>query len=166
MGDMKQLEPVEALNQLKKLPFSKSWQNVYVNKTKKIFNLETKTLEETPLEEFIYIPAPSLVRHLSNDKEFLRFRSENKNSKEWDYKLVSDPVENNNRRMAIVWTENILQTLGIKFLIDDGYTMYILYEELLKLSSSDEHTVKEFINNLYIPKTLAHKKGITETFGD
>lgn len=161
---MQRLEVPEALNQLKKLPFSKSWQNVYVAKTKKIFHLETKTVEETPLEDFIYIPAPSLVRHLSNDKEFLRFRSENKNSKEWDYNLISDPIENNNRRLAVVWTENILQTLGIKFLIDDGYTIYILYEELLKLSSLNEPTVKEFITNLYIPRTLAQKKGITETF--
>lgn len=163
---MKRLEPSEALNQLKKLPFSKSWQNVFVSNTKKIFNLETKQLEEKQLEDFIYIPAPSLVRYLANDKEFLRFRSEMKSSKDWDHKLISDPVENNNRRLAVWWTENILQTLNISFSIDDGYTIYILYEDLQKLATLQEPGAKEFVNSLYIPKTIAHKKGVVETFSN
>lgn len=163
---MKQLDSEAALNQLKKLPFSKSWQNVHVSNRKKIINTETKDLVSMALGDFIYMPAPSLVRHFGNDKEFLAFRSEYKNSKNWDYKLLSDPVENNNRRLAIMWAENILKALDIDFLVDDGYTMYILYEELHKLSDSDIPGMKEFVNHLYIPKTLAHKKGIIETFGD
>ncbi len=163
---MRDLDTVTALNQLKKLPFSKSWQNVHVSKTKKILNTATSELATTDLNDFIYIPAPSLVRYFGNDKEFLSFRTEYKNSKDWDYKLVSDPVENNNRRLAVVWAENILKPLGINFLIDDGYTMYILYDELHKLANSDIPGMKEFINNLYIPKTLAQKKGVIETFGD
>ena len=163
---MKDLDTVDALNQLKKLPFSKSWQNVHVSKTKKILNLETKELVETPLPDFIFMPAPSLVRHFGADKEFLSFRSEYKSSKSWNYSLISDPVENNNRRLAIMWAANILKPLEINFLIDDGYTMYILYDELQKLNHSEIPGMKDFVTHLYLPKTLAHKKGIIETFSD
>ena len=60
---MKKLDTLEALNQLKKLPFSKSWQNIQYLKKKKILNPETKQLVENALADFIYIPAPSLIRH-------------------------------------------------------------------------------------------------------
>jgi hypothetical protein len=121
MVNMKTWDTEDALNQLKKLPFAKSWLNVHVSKIKKILNTETEELADTELGDFIYVPAPSFVRHFGNDKDFLRFRTEYKNSGEWNYKLLSDAAENNNRRLGVMWAANILQPLGINFLIDDGY---------------------------------------------
>src|SRR5688572_19802616 len=126
---MKRTDPELAIIILKKLPFSKSWLNVFVSKSKKFLNRETHQFEDIELKDFVYIPAPSLVRHFSSDKDFLAFRSENKNTKDWDYKLVNDAAENNNRRLAIMYIEPILKSLHINFTIDDSYTIYILNDE-------------------------------------
>ncbi len=160
-----QFDPAKSLALIKKLPFSKSWQNVYVSKAaKKILNRETETFEEKEMEDFIYLPASALVRHFGSDKEFLLFRSDNKLNKDWDYKLVSDATENNNRRLAVKYAEALFAPLNINFTIDDSYTIYINNDEIKKLSEFDIPGAKEFVNGLYIPKIMAHKKGVTETF--
>ncbi len=163
---MRRFEPEEAAVIIRKMPFSKSWQNVFVTNVKKILNTETHELEDRALDDFVYLPAPSIIRHFSNDKDFLRFRIDNKTSKDWNYKFINDPTENTNRRLAIMYFEKILKALKIKFLIDDSYTVYLMHEELLKLSDSDIPALKEFVNSLYIPKTLARKKGSSETWGN
>lgn len=162
---MRRIEPSEAITHLKKMPFSKSWQNVFVTKVKRVLNKESNTFEDVELEDFIYIPAPSIVRYFGSNKEFLQFRSENKNSKDWDYKLFGDPAENNNRRLAIMYIEHFLNALDIKFIIDDAYTLYIMDSELQKLSNSEVAGAKDFIRNLYIPRTITQKKGGSETWG-
>lgn len=161
---MKDFLPEEALRHLRRFQFSKSWLNNFVSKKKKIVNTETRQLEETELDEFIYIPATSIVRHFSNDKQFLSFRSEYKNSKDWNYKLIEDAFENNNRRLAIMYLAKMLNVLDIEFVIDDGYTLYILHEELERQQQSEVPGVKEFMNSLLIPRTFVRKKGTMETW--
>ena len=161
---MTQLDQTQAFNLLKKLPFSKSWQNVFVSKTKKIVNPKTGALEDKELEDFIYIPAINLVRHFSNDKDFMRFRVENKNSKEWNFKLVADPLENNNRRLSVVYLENILNSLGINFIVDDSYTPYILNDEVQKLTALEISGIREFVNSLRNQKVISTKKGSSDTW--
>lgn len=154
-----------AAQQLRKLTFSKSWQNSFVSKTKKLLNKENNKFEEKELDVFIFLPAPTLVRHYASDKDFLVFRSENKLSKDWDYKLLADATENNNRRLAVMYFARILDALEINFTIDDGYTIYISEEELKKLGESEIPEIKDFYNSLYVPKTtISRKQGTSETW--
>jgi hypothetical protein len=162
---MTQIDFISAAQTLKKLTFSKSWQNSFVTKTKKLLNRETNQFEERELDVFVFLPAPIIIRHFGSDKAFLVFRSENKSEKDWDYKLLADVTENNNRRLAVWYLSKMLDVLNIGFTIDDSYTVYINDGELKKLGESDIPEIKAFYNSLYIPKTtLAKKHGDHESW--
>ena len=155
----------DAIKLFKKIPFSKSWMNSHVNnKTRKILNTETGQLEDKELGVFIFAPAPVIVKHFSNDKDFLSFRTENRSNKDWDYKLVADATENNNRRLAVLYASKIFEALDIKFIVDDSYTIYVAEEELQSMGESTEPEVKGFFNLLYVPKTLGKKQSNNETW--
>ncbi len=162
---MLQIDFPFAVKTLKGLTFSKSWQNSFVSKAKKLLNRETNKFEESELGVFVFIPAPTLVHHFGSNKDFLTFRLESKSSRDWDYKLMSDAVENNNRRLAIMYVARALDYLEINFTIDDSYTLYINEDELKKLSQSESAELRDFYNSLYIPKTsLSRKVGTSETW--
>jgi hypothetical protein len=162
---MTQIDFITAAQTLKKLTFSKSWQNSFVSKTKKLLNRENNQFEDRELGVFVFLPAPVIIRHFGSDKAFLVFRSENKLEKDWDYKLLSDVTENTNRRLAVWYLSKMLDVLQINFTIDDSYTVYIEEAELKKLGESELPQIKEFYNSLYIPKTtLAKKQGEHESW--
>lgn len=157
------LDPVMAFSRLKKLPFAKSWANNFVSKDKNIINLTTGKPEKRELDVFVYIPAPVLIQYLSSDKEFLGFRLENKFSSDYDFKLLADKNENNNRRLAVMYAAQYFKAAEVEFLIDDAYTIYITNEELQKFNCADT-AKREFYNSLYIPKHFGGRKGSEETF--
>jgi hypothetical protein len=158
------METATAILKLKKLPFSKSWQNNFVSKAKNIINFKTGKVESTELSIFVYIPATTILQTFSSDREFLGFRIENKSTKNFEFNLLADKTENNNRRLAIMYVAQFFNELDIKFLIDDAYTLYIPEEELLKLNNSGDGFKQEFYNSLYIPKTFGGRKGSEETW--
>ena len=155
-----------AITKLKKLPFSKSWQNNFVAKAKNIINFDTGKPEPMALDIFIYIPAATILQNLGSDREFLNFRIENKLSSDYNYNLIADKAENNNRRLAIMYIAQFFKEAQIAFLIDDAYTLYITEEELKKLQNTDDASKKEFYNSLYIPKTFGGRKGSEETWSN
>lgn len=156
-----------AISKLKKLPFSKSWQNTYISKTKKkIVNKRTGSVEETEIDVFVYIPANVIIQHWGTDREFLAFRQEHKLSSDFNYNLLKDKTENNNRRLAVMYAAQFFNEAEIDFLVDDNYTLYITGEELHKLQDSDEPVKKDFYNALYIPKHFGGRKGSEETWSN
>ncbi len=155
-----------AMTKLKRLPFSKSWQNNFVSKAKNMVNFSTGKVEPMALDTFVYVPATTILQTFSSDRDFLSFRIENKSSKEYDYNLLADKAENNNRRLAVMYIAQFFKEADINFLIDDAYTLYVMADELQKLSSSAEPSVKDFYNSLYIPKTFGGRKGTEETWSN
>jgi hypothetical protein len=158
------MDRITALTLLKKISFSKSWQNTFVDKEKGIVNLETGKIEKQALEVFVFIPALKIIQLFSNDKAFLTYRMDNKFSDRFNFNLVADKTDNTNRRLAIMYVADMLEALGIKFLIDDVFTLYINNDELQKMSESTDADIKAFYNALYIPKVFAQRKGASETF--
>jgi len=152
------------IDRLKKLPFSKSWQNHFVTKEKNIVCLKSGKIENQVFELFIYLPAPSVLQLFSNDKDFLAFRMEHKYSDEYNFNLIADKTENNNRRLAVLYIAQMLNSAEIEFLIDDSYTIYITQAELEKLNESGKPELKDFYNFFYVPKQFARRKGVEETF--
>lgn len=153
-----------AIDRLKKLSFHKSWQDHYIGKEKEIINLTTGKPETTTLDVFIYVPTPSILKLYSNDREFLAFRMENKYSSDYNFNLIADKTENNNRRLAVMYVAQFLNTAEISFLIDSSYTIYITGRELEKLAASEKPELKDFYNSFYIPKHFGGRKGSEETF--
>ena len=155
-----------AIAKLKKLPISKSWQNNFVGKAKNIINPATGKPEPRELDLFVYSPASAIIQAFTTDKEFLSFRLEHKTSKDYEYNLIADKTENNNRRLAIMYISQFLKEIDIEFLIDDAYTLYITADELQKLTTSDDASKKEFYNSLYVPKIFGGRKGTEETWSN
>ena len=155
-----------ALLKLKKLPFSKSWQNNFVSKSKNIINPETGKPEGTDLGIFVYVPATAILQTYGSDRDFLSFRMENKSSKDYDYNLLADKTENNNRRLAVMYIAQFFKEVELEFLIDDAYTIYIKGTELEKLNGTEDAGKKDFYNSLYIPKHFGGRKGSEETWSN
>jgi hypothetical protein len=155
-----------AITKLKKLPFSKSWQNTFISKSKNIVNFKTGKLESRELDIFVLLPAATILQFFGSDRDFLSFRIENKASKDYDFNLIADRTENNNRRIAVMYVAQFLDEAEIEFLIDDAYTIYITHEELQKLYASEDALKRDFYNSLYIPKHFGGRKGTEETWSN
>jgi hypothetical protein len=154
------------IEEIKKLPFNQSWRSSFISDKRKIMNFATGQLEEKVLEDFLYIPAPNIVRNYGSNPKFLAYRNENKFSKDYDYNLLSDKFENNNRRIALKYVaENLLNKLGLEFMIDDAYTIYIPLAALARLAESEDEALRKLYIHFAIPKQLARKTGVREEWG-
>lgn len=162
---MENIEPIQALEEIKTLPFIKSWQNAYISKEQNIVNFATGKPEEKELSEFVYLPAPTLLRHYASDTRFLRFRNENKYEDDWNYELIEDKAENDNRRMVLFFIARYLESLEIEFMIDNSYALYIEIENLARLAKEKEGHYKAIYLSLSIPKAISQKVGIQEQWG-
>ena len=155
----------DIIDEFNDLPFVKSWQNTYVSKKQLILNTDSGELVEKELEDFLYIPGPSLVRHLASVNKFLAFRGENKYGDDWDFKLVDDKFENQNRRMAIFYTSKILDELDIPFMVDEGYGLFVLIKDLAEKAKNSDEAYKEIYLNFAIPKSITTRHGVVESWG-
>jgi len=158
-------EILAAIESLKKLPFSKSWVTNFITNQKKIFNRETKQIEEKEFEDFIYIPAASLVRYLADNPKFRAFRNEHKFDNDYDFKLVADKFENGNRSLAVKFVAPLFEALEIKFMIDDGYTIFVPLSDLSAFANSGDETLRKLYTYFAIRKTLGRKHGAQEIWG-
>ena len=155
----------ESLKEFKNLPFVKSWQNTFVSKNQNIINTETGKLVEKTLEDFIYIPGPSLLHHFSSDTSFLAFRNENKYEDDWDYNLIADKNDNANRRMAIFYVSKILEALEIKFMVDEGYGLFVEISELAEKAKSEDPVYRDIYQHCAVPKSITTRHGVVESWG-
>lgn len=162
---MTEIEPLTAISEIEKLPFSKSWQSTYISKKQQILNIETKKLESRELNDFLYIPAPNLVRAYGSDPQFLAFRLDHKKHPDWDYKLIKDKTDNEQRRLAIYYVSRFFNAAKIKFMIDESYGIFIEIEELAFLAKQNPEKYRDLYLHLSIPKSIGKKSGIVEEWG-
>jgi len=152
----------KAIEELKKLPFTKSWQNNFVSDTQNILDVDTGEIKSTQLYDFIYLPAALAVKHLSNNRQFLSFRNDHKNDGMMDFKLLANKIENENSRVALLYLAIILGDLGIFFRVDDKYGIFIEIKELHDKAEAFGGVYKILYRAFSIPKQIAHKNGIVE----
>ena len=152
----------DKIEELKKLPFTKSWQNNFVSKTQNILNIETGEIKPRELNDFVYLPAPLALKSLSNNREFLAFRNDHKNDGLMDFKLLTSKADNENYRLALLYLAITLGDLGIYFMIDDKYGLFIEINELHKKANDFAGVYKILYRHFAIPKQIAHKNGIVE----
>jgi hypothetical protein len=149
---------------LKKLPFAKSWQNNYVSDVHNILDINTGELKKTELNDFIFLPAASALKNFSNDREFLSFRNEHKGDGMMDFKLLENKIDNENHRIVLLYLAIILAEMKIFFMIDHKYGIFIEISELHEKADSLGEGYKALYRHFSIPKTIAHKNGIVETW--
>ncbi|PIR32694.1 MAG: hypothetical protein COV36_03860 [Alphaproteobacteria bacterium CG11_big_fil_rev_8_21_14_0_20_44_7] len=153
------------VKEFKRLPFIKSWQNSYVSSEQQIFNTETEQLETRVLEDFIYVPGPSLIRFYSSDPKFLAFRNDHKYDPDWNYHLLPDKSDNENRRLAVFFVAQMMEALEIQFMIDEGYGILVEIGELARLAKTENPVYKEIFLHFSIPKAMAKRNGLVEEWG-
>ena len=154
----------KASDELKKLPFTKSWQNNFVSDTQNILDINTGTLAQKELQDFIYLPAALALKHFSNDRAFLSFRNDHKNDGMMDFKLLANKIDNENSRMVMLYVAILLAELKIFFMIDDKYGIFIEIKELHSKADELGGVYKALYRHFSIPKQIAHKNGIVETW--
>lgn len=158
-------EILKVVDEIKKLPFNQSWRSTFLSDRRKMVNLESGKLEEQEFHDFLFIPAPNIVRHYGSTPKFLQFRNENKFSKDYDFGFIPDKFENNNRRLAVKYVAELLQKLNVNFMLDNAYTIYIMLSELAKFAESPDENLKKLYMHFAIPKQLARKAGVREEWG-
>lgn len=157
-------------NELKDIPFAKSWESTFISKTHQILNTETGKTEAITINDFLFIPGIHLLKHYSSDSSFLSFRSENLYEDNWDYKLLENKTDNNNRRMAVFYVSRMLDALEISFRVDNNYGIYIEIEELAKKAREAEGELQKIYKDIYynfsVPKSITSKVGEIESWGN
>lgn len=149
---------------IKKLPFTKSWQNNYVSDTQRILDINTGELAEKELQDFLYLPAASALKHYSNDREFLAFRNEHKGDGIMDFKLLEDQADNENYRVVLLYVAVLLAEMKIYFMIDHKYGVFIEINELHEKAKELGDQYKSLYRHFSIPKTIAQRNGIVEAW--
>jgi len=154
----------KAALELKKLPFTKSWQNNFVSDKQDILDINTGKINQKQLNDFIYLPAALSLKHYSNNSDFLLFRNDHKNDGMMDFKLLENKTDNENARIVLLYIAIILAELKIFFMIDDKYGIFIEIKELHNKAQEFGGVYKQLYRHLAIPKQIAHKNGIVEQF--
>ncbi len=157
-------EATKALETIKGMPFTKSWQNNHVSQSHDILNIDTGEVGQKELKDFIFLPAASALRHLSNDREFLAFRNDHKGDGMLDFSLIKDKSENENHRIVLLYMAIFLAELKIFFMIGGKYGIYIEISELHDKADENGGIYKTLYRHFSIPKQIAHKNGIVEAF--
>lgn len=158
------MEIRDIIDELKRLPFTKSWQNQHVADEHSILDINTGDVAVKSLKDFIFLPAPSALRHFSNDRKFLAFRNDQKGNGVMDFKLLNDATDNENYRIVLLYVAIMLAEMKIFFMIGNKYGIYIEINELHKKADEQDGLYKELYRHFSVPKTIAHKNGIVEAF--